>query len=102
MLGICSDGHIRWDDDEGLAVLRDQREIDAMRSVRKYEALLADLSSHPRLFVWVDDDATGELREADFVGSLDVPRLILTPTAEFGILRSDLDELTDFVTENQG
>jgi len=99
-LGTRSDGFLQWDAEVGMATT--YGEIAEMRSTRKYQALLAELRSNPRPFAWVDDDATGKLREEDFVGDLDVPRLILAPRTEFGMLRPDLEQLAEFMEQNQG
>ena len=99
-LGTRSDGCLPWNTEVGKATT--YGEIAEVRSTRKYLALLAELLSHPRPFAWVDDDATGRWRDEDFVGDLDVPRLILAPRTAFGILRPDLDALTEFMERNKG
>ena len=96
-LGTNSDGFIDWDADGGIPKDAPSDDVDDIRDSRKYAAMLAYVSANPAPFVWIDDSATLKYNSDDFVGVLDVPHLVITPDAKFGMLRHDLDAMLAFL-----
>jgi len=95
-VGTRSDGFIDWDADGGMDSRTPSDVVSDTRDSRKYAALLAHLANNPAPFVWIDDSATLKYNKDDFVGDLDVPHLVITPDAKFGMLRHDLDAMVSF------
>jgi len=96
-LGTRSDGFVDWDVDGGIALSASTAVVENVRSNRKYAALLDNLRANPRPFVWVDDSATAKYNPDDFVGDLDVPHLVVTPDARYGIDANDLSRVLEFL-----
>jgi hypothetical protein len=91
-VGTHSDGFVDWDPETGIT--RDN--LVTARAKRKYAALKANYNGEP--FIWVDDEATVEFVASDF----DVPTLVIAPDPLYGITKTDLTRISDFLAAHAG
>lgn len=92
LLGTESDGFIEWQAYGGLTYVK----MTQQRAERKYEALKTHYDQEP--FVWADDEATFMFNESDFA----VPALVLAPDPLYGLVRDDLERMSEFFIEHKG
>lgn len=66
----------------------------------KLAALMADLeATSPEGFIWLDDDITAEQGAMEFLKSLEVPHLVIVPSARVGVTRAHVEEIEAFIGE---
>lgn len=96
LLGINSDGWISWTPTPFLPV----EDIQAYRSDQKLQWVLNFARSNPdTAFVWVDDEAVNLWAE-EHVSSMTAPHLVVRPCEKFGLGRSDVTRISNFIRTN--
>lgn len=77
--------------------VKDENERTRLNGIAKYEALK---KHHDGVtpFVWVDDEATVNFNPDDFT----CPYLVLTPNADYGITRSEYEQIKNFTELHSG
>lgn len=81
-------------------------DIDPMekRGWWKASGARAVLEADPRPFVWIDDDLYYSVQDdpsiMDWIDALKVPRLLLTPSTERGILPAQMEMVEEFVEKH--
>ena len=95
-LSIKSDGYVDWDAYPSPPV----SDISAYRCARKLEVVLDFIKNNPDTpFVWVDDEAT-KLWTPELDAKVTAPHLIVTPVAKYGIVRHELNKISDFIRKH--
>lgn len=87
-IGSKSDGFVDWNPHFGIT----NANVTAERGRRKYAAVKANFDGQP--FIWIDDEATVEFKASDFT----VPTLIIAPDAKYGLVKTDLTAIREFLT----
>jgi hypothetical protein len=86
-IGSKSDGFVDWNPHFGIT----NANLTAERARRKYAAVKENYDGKP--FIWIDDEATVEFTASDFT----VPTLVIAPDAKYGLVKSDLVAIHEFL-----